>query len=180
MGAALNANPAIKWYIKNKCPECADIVDDITKNALVLYDKDEIRKAEIYALMSVEDFVIFTKPQLMDTNCDFIYAWEKKRLFEMADFTCMTVLDVGSGSGRLAFAAAEKAAWVYASEPVDSMREYLRDKIKRDLLITTVCYSTCYYYVRQLPSAWFLYPISPYSAPPHLSCLSADFRVLLF
>jgi ubiquinone/menaquinone biosynthesis C-methylase UbiE len=39
---------------------------------------------------------------------------------------------VGSGSGRLAFTAAEKAEWVYASEPVDNLREYLRDRIKRE------------------------------------------------
>ena len=46
--------------------------------------------------------------------------------------TGKTVLDVGAGSGRLAFAAAEKASWVYASEPVGTMREFMRDKIMRE------------------------------------------------
>jgi ubiquinone/menaquinone biosynthesis C-methylase UbiE len=41
------------------------------------------------------------------------------------------VLDVGAGSGRLTFAAAEKAKWVYASEPVGTMREFIRDEISR-------------------------------------------------
>lgn len=51
-------------------------------------------------------------------------------MFELADFTDKVVLDIGSGTGRLAFAAAEKAKRVYASEPIDMLREYLRDKIK--------------------------------------------------
>ena len=132
MNTALNANPAVRWYFVNKCPECRGTVDDLMKQPPLFADADEIRKAEMRVLMSVEDFVIYTKPELMDTNCDFISGWEKKRLFELSDFTGKTVLDVGSGSGRLAFAAAEKAKWVYASEPVSSLREYLRDKIKRD------------------------------------------------
>jgi len=132
MGIALNANPAVRWYFENKCPETAETVRDIAAAASAATDAAEIRKAEVYALLSVEDFVLYTRPRLMDRNCSFIYAWEKRRLFEMADFRGKTVLDVGSGSGRLAFAAAEQAEWVYASEPVDSLREYLRDKIARE------------------------------------------------
>jgi len=136
MGIALNANPAVRWYFENKCPEIVETVRDIASAVSAATDASglpvEIRKAEIYALSSVEDFVLYTRPHLMDRNCSFIYAWEKRRLFEMADFRGKTILDVGSGSGRLAFAAAEQAEWVYASEPVDSLREYLRDKIARE------------------------------------------------
>ena len=132
LGVALNANPAVKWYMEHKCPECADIVREIAANAPALTGPAEIRKAEVAVLASSEDWVTYTRPEVMDTNCDFICAWNKERLFELADFTGKTVLDVGSGSGRLAFAAAEKAAWVYASEPVDTLREYLRDKIGRE------------------------------------------------
>ena len=132
MGVALKANPAVQWYFEHKCPECASIVSEIMAEAPTVTDIEEIRKAEIYLLLSVEDFVIYTRPELMDTNCDFISGWEKRRLFEMADFAGKTVLDAGSGSGRLAFAAAEHAQWVYASEPVNSLREYLRDKINRE------------------------------------------------
>ena len=37
------------------------------------------------------------------------------RLLSMADFTDKIVLDVGRGTGRLAFAATSKAKMVYAS-----------------------------------------------------------------
>ena len=67
----------------------------------------------------------------MDAQCDFIYAWSPGRLTEMADFAGKRVLDVGAGSGRLGFAVAHLAQEVYLSEPVDTLREYLRDKIAR-------------------------------------------------
>ncbi|MDR0964590.1 MAG: class I SAM-dependent methyltransferase [Clostridium sp.] len=132
MGVALYANPAVAWYLKKRCPECADIVDALMVDAKAETDPVVIRAAEVYVLSGVEDFVIYTTPERMDSACDFIYAWDKSRLFEMADFDSKTVLDCGSGSGRLAFAAAEKAKFVVASEPVGTLREYLREKIARD------------------------------------------------
>ncbi|MCL2708231.1 MAG: class I SAM-dependent methyltransferase, partial [Defluviitaleaceae bacterium] len=88
----------------------------------------EIRRAEIYALASVEDFVAHTTPEIMDENCQYIRDWDCERLYEMADFEGKTVLDVGAGSGRLTFAAAAKAREVYAAEPVGTLREYIRAK----------------------------------------------------
>lgn len=130
MGIALAGNPAVAWYIVRKCPECAGITEEILANAPGGSDASAVRAAEVRVLSGIEDFVLYTKPELMDASCDFIYAWDKRRLFELADFAGKLVLDVGSGSGRLAFAAAERAREVYASEPVDTLREYLRDKIR--------------------------------------------------
>ncbi|MCL2663011.1 MAG: class I SAM-dependent methyltransferase [Oscillospiraceae bacterium] len=129
IGIALNANPVVKEYMKKRCPECAEIINEISANAPTPADKTEVRKAEVYALASVEDFVIYTVPQVIAEQCEFIYGWDKQRLFDLVELTDKTVLDVGAGTGRLAFAAAEKAAWVYASEPVGTLREFMRDKI---------------------------------------------------
>ncbi len=131
MGVALNANPVVKWYLERKCPECAEAVSEITKSAPLTTDTAEIRKCEMYALSSVEDFAIYTTPEVMAERCDFIRGWSAERLFALADLTDKIVLDVGAGSGRLTFAAAEKAKWVYASEPVDTLREFVRDEIAR-------------------------------------------------
>jgi len=132
MGIALNSNPAVKWYLIKRCPECAPIVTELTANSPIVTDTEQIRAAEIYALSSIEDFIIYTTPELMAEQCDFIRGWNKKRLFELADLSGKTVLDIGAGSGRLAFAAAEKAAWVYASEPVGTLREFMREKIAKE------------------------------------------------
>ena len=129
MGIALIANPVVKNYLKRRCPECTALVDEIVANAPTQPCVSETRKAEIYCLLSVEDFTIYITPELMASQCDFIRGWNKTRLFDLADFTDKVVLDIGAGSGRLAFAAAEKAKWVYSSEPVGTLREFMRDKI---------------------------------------------------
>ena len=68
----------------------------------------------------------------------------KSEVLELADFTDKVVLDVGAGSGRLAFAAARKAKSVYASEPVDRLREFMRDKIRKEgIQNVTVLDGTC-------------------------------------
>lgn len=132
MGMALNANPAVKWYFLHRCPECAEAVEALCQNAPNATGEAQIRRAETYVRASVEDFTIYTTPELMQSHCDFIRGWHKERLFALAEFEGKVVLDVGAGSGRLAFAAAEKAAWVYASEPVGTLREFMCDKIAKE------------------------------------------------
>jgi len=132
MGIALNANPAVKWYLEHRCPARASIIAQIAAEAPANPSARKIRKSEVYALASVEDFIIYTTPEVMAEQCDFIRGWSKERLFSLADLTGKTILDIGAGSGRLTFAAAEKAAWVYASEPVGTLREFMRDKIARE------------------------------------------------
>ena len=132
MGVALNANPAVKWYLEHRCPEYGATFSEIAANAPAVTDAAKIRCAEVNSLASVEDWVTYTKPEVMETNCQYIREWDKERLYEMADFKDKTVLDVGAGSGRLLFAAAALAKEVYASEPVETLREFIRNKTKRD------------------------------------------------
>jgi len=131
MGIALAGNPAVAWYVKHRCPECLHIVDALVADAPKSVLADELRRAEVDVLASMEDFAIYTTPHKMIDGCDFIRGWNKGRLFELTDFEGKTVLDIGAGSGRLAFAASEKAAMVYAVEPVGTLREFMRDEIVR-------------------------------------------------
>ncbi len=129
MSIALKANPKTAWLFTHKCPELAERVKELTEQAPDNPAPDQVRAAEIRVMDEFEDFVIYTTPEVMAEKCDFIYGWDKERLYELCDLEGKMVLDVGSGTGRLAFAAAEKAAFVAASEPVDSLREFMRDEI---------------------------------------------------
>ena len=132
LSIALAYNPAVAWYCKEKAPEIANDVDRLIAAAPKECTKERVRKAECFILDQHDWAVVYVYPDVMNKNCPYIYNWDKEKLFELADFTDKVVLDVGAGTGRLTFAAAEKARYVYTSEPVDRLREYMREKIARE------------------------------------------------
>lgn len=128
LGVSLKYNPAVAWYIVHLLPEKKSFVDKIIGNSPDNLSASQVRKSEIYVMADAEDFVTYTNPDIMNNNCKYISNWNTCRLLEMADFKNKTILDIGSGSGRLAFAAAKVAKEVYACEPVETLRNYLRNR----------------------------------------------------
>ena len=131
LGTALRAHPAVKWYIAHLLPEYASLLDKLAAEAQAV-SPEELRRCECTVLGWMEDFVTYTTPEVMAEKCPFVYGWDKARLFELADLTGKRVLDIGSGNGRLTFAAAEKAAEVFAVEPVATLRHFLREKCRAE------------------------------------------------
>ena len=144
LGIALAYNPAVAWYCREKVPEIAEDVEQLVKNAPKDCDAEQVRSAECFVLDYQDWAVVYMYPERMNRRCPYICDWNPERLLELADFTDKVVLDVGAGSGRLAFAAARKAKSVYASEPVDRLREFMRDKIRKEgIQNVTVLDGTC-------------------------------------
>lgn len=131
MGRALSRYPHVVQFCKRKAPECAAFMEA----ALVLVQEalsdEEARRAEISILDYHDSFVVYAYPEVMET-INYIRCWRPERLFQLVDLTDQVVLDIGAGTGRLAFAAAPLAKRVYASEPCDVLREYMRDRIHRE------------------------------------------------
>jgi len=132
LGAALRYNPTAAWYCKRRCPEYSELVDEIVRKAPKIIDKALVRECEVFVMDSIMDFITYTTPDIMNTNCGFIREWDSERLYEIVELQGKTVLDLGAGNGRLTFAAAKYADEVYAVEPVGTLREYMRDKILRE------------------------------------------------
>ena len=137
-GIALAANPVVAWYCKEKAPEVYGDIEEMVASAPANITPEAVQAAENFVLDACDWAVVYMYPEVMNKNCSYIYGWDKVRLFELANFDGMLVLDVGAGSGRLTFAAAERAKYVYASEPIDRLREFMRDKIKREDLTNIV------------------------------------------
>jgi len=129
-GITLAGNPAVLWYITNKCPETADYYNKLVMMVPTDLSTTAKREAEVYILDALDWAVVYVYPEIME-KLSYIVEWNNERLLSITNFTDKTVLDIGSGTGRLAFAAAPLAKYVYASEPVDRLREYLRVKQQR-------------------------------------------------
>lgn len=116
-------NPHIAWYFINKCPSKASWV-----NSMLNY-KSNIDKeiADKTVLKFIEDWLVFvTNPSLYD-NLTFV-TWDEKELTSLIDFNTKRIIDIGSGTGKQAFAVANNTNKVYCVEPVGNLRDYLIEK----------------------------------------------------
>ena len=109
LGIALAYNPAVRWYYENKCPESKERVALLVKDVPQNLTADEVRKSEVYFMQKIECFMVYLYPEVMESRCEYIRDWQPDKLLSIVDFTDKIVLDIGSGTGRLAFAAAQKA-----------------------------------------------------------------------
>ncbi len=131
LAMALRANPAVEWYMRHKCPEIVPWIDKVmaTHVAQSGITTEEVRQAELKVMSTINDLLVYAiDPSIYDAQ-PFL-GWDSNELRDMADFTGKIVIDVGSGTGRLAFVAAETAAIVFAVEPVGNLRQYIKDKAR--------------------------------------------------
>ncbi|MCB2178833.1 class I SAM-dependent methyltransferase [bacterium] len=131
LAVALRANPTVEWYFRHKCPELNPWLDGLMAEKPPLgADAETIRQAEVKVMESMMDLLTYAvAPQNYDAQ-PFL-EWDSQELSEMTDYRGKTVLDIGSGTGRLAFVVAPIAETVFAVEPVENLRRYIREKAKK-------------------------------------------------
>lgn len=130
LALALRANPAVAWYLRHKCPALNDWLDELLAQAPEQpADPATVRQAEVMVLQALNDWLVYVvDPATYDAR-PFL-GWDSAELTALVDFAGQVVIDVGAGTGRLAFVAAPVAAAVYAVEPVENLRRYMKEKAR--------------------------------------------------
>jgi len=126
---AIKANPEVEWFLRHKCPEISDWLDKILSVEIVGSDAKEIRKAELAIMDELNDWLTYAVDPSIYDNQPFL-KWNPLELLSLADFSEKVVLDVGAGTGKLAFLIVDKAKAVYAVEPVENLRCWMRNKAR--------------------------------------------------
>jgi SAM-dependent methyltransferase len=129
LAIALQANPTVDWYLRHKCPEIIPWLDKLlaTYGSSSTLSPGLIRQAEINILNTINDLLVYAlNPAIYDAQ-PFL-GWDSAELLQLVDFSEKIVIDVGSGTGRLAFIAASISTVVYAVEPVGNLRRYIKQK----------------------------------------------------
>ena len=126
LGLILSAHSHIKWFFEHKCPEIRTQIREMVQNYDSFSNRD-VKKAEQAILEKINDFIVYALDPARYDQLPFM-AWDDNALLSIADFKNKTILDIGAGTGRLTFIIAEQAKTVYAVEPVENLREYIREK----------------------------------------------------
>jgi len=127
MAAALKANPTVAWFLKHKCSTISPWLKKISALADPDNTPETIYAAEQDVLKTINDWLVYVvAPDIYD-NQPFLM-WDDQELTSLVEFEDKIVLDIGSGTGRLAFLAAQNAFAVYPVEPVANLRLFIKAK----------------------------------------------------
>ena len=91
---------------------------------------DDLTACEQALVWEIADWIVYQRaPESYDTGAKA--DWGMSAVTEVVALDGKVVIDIGAGTGRVAFAAAPTARHVFAVEPVATLRQYMREKATR-------------------------------------------------
>lgn len=127
LAAVLHANPRLEAYLRARHPPIRSYLEDLFAEHPAGADTD-MAAAEQELLWEIADLICYQKgPELYDQQApgqDFDLA----AITDVASVAGLRVIDAGAGTGLVAFRLLTQSRFVYALEPVASLRAFMRAK----------------------------------------------------
>lgn len=133
LAIALKANPEVEWFLRHKCLEISDWLDKVLSIETIGGNTEDIRKSELAILDEVNDWLTYAVDPAIYDNQPFL-KWDPTELLNLINFSGKVILDIGSGTGKLAFLVADKAKTIYAVEPIENLRYWMKNKAREKKL----------------------------------------------
>ncbi|HPE69371.1 MAG TPA: class I SAM-dependent methyltransferase [Thermotogota bacterium] len=129
LGTVFLHHPSIRRFFQLSVPDARGFWKSCMDHGDWNASPHELRQAEVFLMELFNDWMVYVvDPGRYDELA--LGKWDDKLLLDLADFSGKRVVDIGSGTGRLALVAAPVARVVYAVEPVARLREFLLQKAR--------------------------------------------------
>lgn len=127
----LRANPIIHRYLVAMYPPISSFINGILEEKLPIQNKKTVDENCNDLLWEIADLIIYSKyPEVYDAKVEF--AWDIDEIISPQFLKGKVVIDAGAGPGKLAFQAAQFADTVFAVEPAQGFRQFIKEKARRE------------------------------------------------
>jgi len=127
LASVLRAHPAIDRFLRTRAPAIAAFLDAAEARHPSSAERSDLAQAEDTVIWTIADLIVYSKcPEAYD-RLEF-HNWDFAEVTNITPLKGRVVVDVGSGTGRVALQAAATASAVVAVEPVPRLRQFIRDK----------------------------------------------------
>lgn len=126
LGKALKYNKNVYQYFCMMTPENCVWIDHLVAKAGCC-NRIEIRQSEIAVMKKICDWIVYVYcPEEYDNQ--LFLKWNNDELLSLTKFNNKVIADIGSGTGRLLEPVISFAQTLYAVEPVERLRRFIRSK----------------------------------------------------
>jgi len=123
--------PFVRNFLISKNPSLEDFIDSVLMANKEIKDEKLIKEYCDELLWEIADLIVYNKhPDIYDKKVNF--RWNIEEIVDKKLLEGKVVVDVGAGSGMLAFMLSQYAKTVYAIEPISSFRTFIRQKATRN------------------------------------------------
>lgn len=128
--AVLWEYPSIKRFLVKKCPSIAEFIERVMTQFEPAGGQQKLAAYGEELVWTIADLFVYNKcPEAYDT-LEF-HDWGFCEVATITSLERKVVIDAGAGTGRVALEAAQTARHVFAVEPVERLRRFIREKASK-------------------------------------------------